>query len=74
MIKRSWNYILNHKWAKDIFRANLLFFLLIIFYNAFHFDFIMISIYQMIKWAVLMNLCLLINTILTLHLHKIRKG
>ena len=37
MIKNIWIYIVDHKWSKDILRANLLFMVLVLIYNLFRF-------------------------------------
>ncbi|QDK47757.1 hypothetical protein DPH67_00915 [Limosilactobacillus reuteri] len=37
-ISNIWSYIINHKWSKDILRANILFILLVIIYDLFHFS------------------------------------
>lgn len=73
MLRSIWNYILYHKWAKDIFRANLLFFLLIILYNIFKFHLKGTGIGLVIKWAFLMNFCLVVNTIVNYYGGRIRR-
>lgn len=64
MIKRSWEYIVSHKWSKDILRANLLFVVLVVLYNIFHFQLKPISLHFFIKTFLLMNLCLVIKMFL----------
>ena len=64
MINHSWNYIISHKWSKDILRANLLFVFLVILYNLFHFQLKSISLHFFIKTFLLMNLCLIIKMFL----------
>lgn len=34
-ISNIWSYTINHKWSKDILRANILFILLVIIYDLF---------------------------------------
>lgn len=64
MIKRSWNYILTHKWAKDILRANMLFVVLVVLYNLLHFQLKPINFHFFNKTFWLMNLCLVIKMFL----------
>ncbi|MCH3921848.1 hypothetical protein [Limosilactobacillus sp.] len=61
MLKRCWDYIVSHKWSKDILRANLLFIALVICYNLFHFHLKPISFHFFNKTFWLMNLCLFIK-------------
>lgn len=64
MIKNIWIYIVDHKWSKDILRANLLFIVLVLFYNLFRFHLEEISFWIFIKIFISMNACLLFNTVL----------
>ncbi len=64
MLQRCWNYIIKHKWSKDILRANLLFIVLTFLYNLLHFSLKPISLHFFLKIFLLMNLCLAINTFL----------
>lgn len=59
-----WNYIINHKWSKDILRANCLFVLLIIIYQLCHFHLAAIHGALFIKCWLLMNLCLFLKLII----------
>lgn len=61
MIKHFWDYIINHKWSKDILRANILFIILVILYDLFHFSLKSISFGFFFRTLLLMNLCLVIN-------------
>lgn len=31
--RRCWNYIIHHRWSKDILRANLFYIFLVVVYN-----------------------------------------
>lgn len=64
MLNHIWNYIISHKWSKDILRANLLFVLLIGLYNLLHFQLKPVSLHFFIRTFLLMNLCLIINMFL----------
>lgn len=64
MINNIWNYIITHKWSKDILRANILFIALVIIYNIFHFNLQPVSWHFFFKTFLLMNLCLAINLLL----------
>lgn len=50
-----WNYIMTHLWAKDIFRANILFITLVIIYDLFHFSL------QPIHWGLFLRMLILLN-------------
>ncbi|MBD5806265.1 hypothetical protein EAI26_07945 [Lactobacillus sp. 0.1XD8-4] len=58
MLKNTWHYIINHKWSKDILRANILFILLVIIYDFFHFSLKIINWYIFFKVLILLNICL----------------
>ncbi|EEW54551.1 hypothetical protein HMPREF0494_0293 [Limosilactobacillus antri DSM 16041] len=64
MLKKIWVYTINHKWSKDILRANLLYLLLVLIYNLFHFRLRPISWHLFNKAFWLMNLCLVIKMFL----------
>lgn len=53
-----WHYIINHKWSKDILRADILFILLVIIYDFIHFSLKIISWHIFVKMFLLLNLCL----------------
>lgn len=69
MAKQIWNYIINHKWSKDILRANFLYLLLMVIYALLHFHLKPVSWRLFGKTFLLMNLCLVINTLWTLYDH-----
>lgn len=52
-----WDYIRSHRWSMDILRANILFILLVIIYNIFHFHLAPISWHFFWKVLLLMNAC-----------------
>ncbi len=61
MIKSAWNYIVSHKWSKDILRANLLYIVLVICYDLVHFSLKPVSFHLCMRAFWLMNLCLVIK-------------
>ncbi len=61
MQNQLWQYIISHKWSKDLYRANLLFVVLILLYNLFHFSLQPIGWNLFFKNIGLMNLCLFIK-------------
>lgn len=69
MFRNIWQYIMTHKLAKDVFRANVLFILLVIIYDIFHFNLGVIGFALFFKWLILMNLCLIISVAFD-HLNK----
>lgn len=64
MVKQIWYYTINHKWSKDILRANFLFILLVLLYNLVHLHTKTINFHIFISELVLMNICLGLNTLL----------
>lgn len=66
MVNNIWNYIINHKWSKDILRANILFIVLVLLYNIFHFKLQPINWHFFWRTFWLMNLCLGINLLLNM--------
>lgn len=53
-----WFYIINHKWSKDILRANLFFIFLVIAYDLFHLSLKAIGWRIFFKVFLLLNICL----------------
>lgn len=60
----TWTYIITHKWSKDILRANLLFIILVLLYEFFHFSLKIITWAQFFKFFLLLNLCLFFKFLL----------
>lgn len=65
-IKAIWEYIITHKWSKDILRANLFYFVLLILYDLLHFSLRPVGWGVCFKMWLLMNLCLLFKLILNI--------
>lgn len=63
-LTNAWRYVINHKWSKDILRANLLFVLLVIMYNLCHFSLKIISWHIFGKIFLLLNICLFFKFLL----------
>lgn len=61
-MKNLGQYIVSHKWSKDILRGNFLYIILAIFYDLLHFNLSVIDFHWAIRCWFLMNICLLINT------------
>lgn len=64
ILSNTWYYIINHKWSKDILRANLFFIFLVIIYDLCHFSLKVIGWHIFFKIFLLMNLCLLFKSLL----------
>lgn len=64
VLKNTWHYIINHKWSKDILRANILFILLVIIYDLIHFSLKIINWYVFFKVLILLNICLFFKFLL----------
>ncbi|MBB1079638.1 hypothetical protein H5S09_07145 [Limosilactobacillus sp. STM2_1] len=60
----TWHYTINHKWSKDILRANILFILLVIIYDFMHFSLKIINWYVFFKVFILLNICLFFKFLL----------
>lgn len=56
--RRCWNYIIHHRWSKDILRANLFYIFLVVVYNLCHFSLAVIHWHIFNQFFWLMNLCL----------------
>lgn len=54
---RCWDYILDHYWAKDILRANLLYLILVILFNLLHFQMHPIDWRLLVRMLIILNLC-----------------
>ncbi|QZN92855.1 hypothetical protein KZE55_08860 [Limosilactobacillus panis] len=63
-LKHIWEYIVHHKWSKDILRANLLYIVLVLLYELCHFGLKPVSLGAGIKMWLLMNLCLFFKLVL----------
>lgn len=64
ILSNTWYYIINHRWSKDIFRANLFYVFLIIIYDLFHFSLKVIGWHVFFKIFFVMNLCLIFKFLL----------
>ncbi len=54
---RTWYYILNHHWTKDILRANLLYLILVILFEVIHFHLHPISGGLFFRMLIVLNIC-----------------
>lgn len=63
-VKSVWTYIINHKWSKDILRANLFYVLLVVVFDLIRFGLRPIGWGVAIKLWLLMNLCLFFKLVL----------
>jgi hypothetical protein len=63
-ISNIWSYTISHKWSKDILRANILFILLVIIYDLFHFSLKIINWRIFFKVFLLLNICLFFKFLL----------
>lgn len=52
-----WQYILKHHWTKDILRANILYIVLTIIFNLFHFNLQPIHFGMFFRILILLNIC-----------------
>lgn len=63
-IANMWSYTINHKWSKDILRANILFILLVIIYDLLQFSLKIINWRIFFKVFLLLNICLFFKFLL----------
>lgn len=63
-VKAIWTYIINHKWSKDILRANLFYILLVVVFDLIRFGLRPIGWGAATKLWLLMNLCLFFKLVL----------
>lgn len=54
-----WEYVWTTRWSKDLLRANVLFIVLVLIYQLFHFRLQMIGVGLFFRCWLLMNICLL---------------
>lgn len=59
-----WRYIVDHRWSKDILRANIFYIVLVVIYDLVHFSLQPIKWRTFILFFCLLNLCLFFKLVL----------
>lgn len=66
-LDQIWQNTINHKWSKDIFRANLLYILIILIYDCFHLIYHHLRIVPagiFFRLFIVLNVCLFFKALL----------